>query len=198
MPEHPNPRPALRRVTVFTGSKHGNDPHYGQAVQSFANTVAEQGLDVVFGGGNVGLMGVLADTALVAGAQVFGVMPESMQDTETPHPDLTQLDIVPNMHTRKQRMAELGDAFVALPGGLGTLEELFEIWTWQQLGLHTKPVALYNPMGFWDPLLTMIDHMAGQGFVRHAFISALIVEDDAARLLDALRTWEPTYPQRDL
>ena len=198
MPEHPNPRPALRRVTVFTGSKHGNDPHYGQAVQSFANTVAEQGLDVVFGGGNVGLMGVLADTALVAGAQVFGVMPESMQDTETPHPDLTQLDIVPNMHTRKQRMAELGDAFVALPGGLGTLEELFEIWTWQQLGLHTKPVALYNPMGFWDPLLTMIDHMAGQGFVRHSFISALIVEDDAARLLDALRTWEPTYPQRDL
>src|SRR5690625_3249750 len=191
MPNVGPPEPTLRRVTVFTGSKHGNNPQYIEAVEHFARTIAEHNLDVVFGGGNVGLMGVLADTALAAGAQVYGVMPQSMQDTETPHPNLTRLDIVADMHARKQRMAELGDAFVALPGGIGTLEELFEIWTWQQLGLHTKPVALYNPMGFWDPLLAMIEHMAGQGFVRYSFISALIVEDDAATLLEALHTWQP-------
>jgi len=191
MPNVGPPEPTLRRVTVFTGSKHGNNPQYIEAVEHLARTIAEHNLDVVFGGGNVGLMGVLADTALAAGAQVFGVMPESMQDTETPHQHLTRLDIVPDMHARKQRMADLGDAFVALPGGIGTLEELFEIWTWQQLGIHTKPVALYNPLGFWDPLLAMIEHMAVQGFVRHAFTKALIIEDDPTALVDALAAWEP-------
>src|SRR5690625_3632990 len=153
----------LQRVTVFTGSRHGNTTAYVDVVEAFARTVASRGLGIVFGGGNVGLMGVLADTALAAGTEVYGITPESMTESEIPHPSLTKLEIVADMHARKQRMADLGDAFVALPGGIGTLEELFEIWTWQQLGIHAKPVALYNPLGFWDPLLAMINHMAGQG-----------------------------------
>lgn len=185
----------LRRVTVFTGSKHGNTEVYVDAVAMFAQSAADAGLGIVFGGGNVGLMGVLADTALAAGGEVIGVMPESMTEAEIPHANLTQLDIVPDMHSRKQRMADLGDAFVALPGGVGTLEEFFEIWTWQQLGLHTKPVALFNISGFWDPLLAMIDHMAAQGFMRQSFLDGLIVESDVEALLEALAAWQPP-PQK--
>ena len=184
-------RREVQRVTVFTGSRHGNADAYREAVEAFAHTVADRDIGIVFGGGNVGLMGVLADTALAAGGEVFGVTPESMMASEIPHPNLTQLDIVPDMHARKQLMADLGDAFVALPGGIGTLEEFFEIWTWQQLGLHTKPVALFNIAGFWDPLLRMIDHMAAQGFVRRQFTDALIVESDPEALIDALSSWQP-------
>ena len=180
----------LQRVTVFTGSRHGSADAYREAVEVFARAVADRGIGIVFGGGNVGLMGVLADTALAASGEVFGVTPESMMASEVPHPHLTQLDIVPDMHARKQRMADQGDAFVALPGGIGTLEEFFEIWTWQQLGLHKKPVALFNIAGFWDPLLRMIDHMAAQGFVRRQFTDALIVESDAEALIDALISWQ--------
>jgi|SRR5690625_398601 len=194
MPEsdHPN----LQRVTVFTGSRPGNTPAYVTAVETFAHALADQNLGVVFGGGNVGLMGVLADTALAAGTEVFGVMPESMLAAEIPHQQLTELEIVPDMHARKQRMAQLGDAFVTLPGGIGTLEEFFEIWTWQQLSLHTKPVALFNVAGFWDPLLAMIKHTADEGFVRHSFTDALIVEDDPFALLQALKSWRPSGPRR--
>lgn len=180
----------LGRITVFTGSRHGNSDTYLHAVEAFAKTLADHGYGVVFGGGNVGLMGVLADTVLASGGQVWGVMPESLTTAEVPHPDLTHLEIVPNMHVRKERMADLGDAFVALPGGAGTLEELFEAWTWQQLGIHTKPVALYNVAGFWDPLIDMIDHMAGQGFMRRQFTDALIVESEPEALLAALTTWQ--------
>lgn len=182
---------AIQRVTVFTGSKHGHADAYVEAVEAFARAVADRGLGVVFGGGDVGLMGVVADAALAAGAEVHGIIPESMLATEVPHQKLTQLEIVANMHARKHRMAELGQAFVALPGGIGTLEEFFEIWTWQQLGLHTKPVALLNAAGFWDPLLAMIDHMAAQGFVRRSFTDALIVESTPDALLDALMSWQP-------
>lgn len=190
-PQIPGPTRSLRRLTVFTGSKHGNAGVYVDAVERFAQTIADAGLGVVFGGGHVGLMGVLADTALAAGGEVIGVMPESMTEVEIPHANLTQLDIVPDMHARKQRMAELGDAFVALPGGIGTLEELFEIWTWQQLGIHAKPVALFNVAGFWDPLLVMIEHMAAQGFIRQSFLDGLIVDADAEALLAALAAWRP-------
>jgi len=182
----------IERVTVFTGSKHGNTDAYVGAVEAFAQALADRGLGVVFGGGDVGLMGVLADTALAAGTEVHGVMPESLLSAEIPHQRLTRLEVVPNMHARKYRMAELGDAFVALPGGIGTLEEFFEIWTWQQLGLHIKPVALLNAAGFWDPLLDMIDHMAAQGLVRRSFTDALIVESTPAALLDALASWQPS------
>lgn len=191
MPNSPTRHTEFNRVTVFTGSRHGNDAAYLEAIKAFARTLADRQLGVVFGGGSVGLMGVLADTALDAGAEVHGVMPETMLEAEIPHQHLTQLDIVPDMHTRKQRMAQLGDAFVALPGGIGTLEEFFEIWTWQQLGLHTKPVALLNSAGFWDPLIAMIDHMATHGFVRQSFTEALIINDQPEALLDALASWEP-------
>lgn len=177
-----------RRVTVFTGSRHGKSPVFVQAVEQFATTAVARGYDVVFGGGNVGLMGVLADATLQAGGRVTGVMPESLVHEEIPHPQLSQLVVVPNMHARKQRMADLGDVFVALPGGAGTLEELFEVWTWQQLGLHTKPVALLNIAGFWDPLLTMIKHMADQGFIRHRFMGTLLVESTPDALFDAFET----------
>lgn len=181
----------IQRVTVFTGSKHGNTDAYVEAAETFAHALADRGFGVVFGGGDVGLMGVVADAALAAGAEVYGVIPESMLATEVPHQNLTQLEIVADMHTRKHRMAELGDAFVALPGGIGTLEEFFEIWTWQQLGLHTKPVALFNVAGFWDPLLAIIDHMAAQGFVRRSFTEALIVESTPEAIIAALQSWQP-------
>lgn len=188
----------LNRITVFTGSRHGNSDAYVQAVESFAYTLADHGYGVVFGGGNVGLMGVLADTVLASGGEVTGIMPKSLTTAEIPHPKLTTLEIVPNMHIRKERMADLGDAFVALPGGAGTLEELFEAWTWQQLGIHTKPVALLNVAGFWDPLLAMIDHMAAQGFMRTEFTDALIVESEPAALLAALASWKPPkHPWKD-
>lgn len=188
----------IRRITVFTGSRHGNSDAYVEAVEEFARTLADHNYGVVFGGGNVGLMGVLADTTLGAGGEVLGVMPEALTTAEIPHPNLTQLDIVPNMHARKERMANLGDAFVALPGGAGTLEELFEAWTWQQLGIHTKPVALFNVAGFWDPLLAMIDHMAAQGFMRREFTEALIVETEPKALLAALSSWQPPkHPWKD-
>lgn len=177
------------RLTVFTGSSVGNSPTYLQAVQNFGHEIADAGCGIVFGGGHVGLMGALADAALNAGGEVIGVMPQSLADREVPHQGLTRLDMMPDMHARKARMAELGDAFVALPGGAGTLEELFEIWTWQQLELHTKPVALYNVDGFWDPLINMLDHMQAQGFIRSAFRQALIVADDTRSLLTAIDDW---------
>lgn len=188
----------VHRITVFTGSRTGNSEAYVEATRDFARAAANRGYGIVFGGGNVGLMGILADTALAAGAEVRGVMPESMMAAEVPHPGLTQLDMVPNMHARKQRMAELGDAFVALPGGAGTLEELFEAWTWQQLGIHHKPVGLLNTHGFWDPLVTMIQHMTVQGFMRKEFADALIVENEPAALLTALSSWHPPkHPWKD-
>ncbi|HJF14607.1 MAG TPA: TIGR00730 family Rossman fold protein [Enteractinococcus helveticum] len=191
-------RRQIHRITVFTGSRHGNSDAYVQAVESFAGTLADHGYGLVFGGGNVGLMGVLADTVLASGGEVTGIMPESLTTQEIPHPHLTSLEIVPNMHIRKERMADLGDAFVALPGGAGTLEELFEAWTWQQLGIHTKPVALLNVAGFWDPLLAMLDHMAAAGFMRTEFTNALIVESDPAALLAALASWQPPkHPWKD-
>lgn len=179
----------VQRLTVFTGSSTGNSPSYLHAAQDFARSVAEAGYGIVFGGGHVGLMGAVADAALHAGGEVTGVMPQSLADREVPHQGLTRLDMVPDMHARKARMAELGDAFVALPGGAGTLEELFEIWTWQQLRLHTKPVALYNVEGFWDPLISMLDHMTAQGFIRPPFREALIVADDTETLLSAIANW---------
>ena len=181
----------IQRITVFTGSAVGNSTSYLEAVQDFARVVAEAGYGVVFGGGHVGLMGALADAALGAGTEVIGVMPQSLVNGEIAHEGLTSLEIVDDMHARKMRMAELGDAFVALPGGAGTLEELFEAWTWQQLGIHANPVALYNVDGFWDPLISMVEHMTHTGFIRESFQNALIVAHDPHELLAAIERWEP-------
>ena len=134
---------------------------------------------------------MLADAALDAGGQVVGVMPRSLVDAEIAHPGLTRLHVVDSMHERKATMVELGDAFIALPGGAGTLEELFEAWTWQQLGLHRKPVAVLNVAGYWSPLLSALDHMSAAGFIRPADRAQLIVARDTADFLDALKRFEP-------
>lgn len=192
-------RPAIRRVTVFTGSAMGASPVYASAVADFAGAAAGSGVDVVYGGGRVGLMGRLADATLAAGGQVLGVIPQALVDGEIAHTGLTRLDVVADMHARKHRMAALGDAFVALPGGAGTLEELFEVWTWQQLGIHAKPVALLDVGGFWQPLLAALDAMTAQGFISRTFRSGLIVEEDPAALLEALTGWSPLpskWPRR--
>lgn len=188
--------PALRdrgpfRLTVFTGSAAGDSPVFADAAAGLARALTAADVGVVYGGGRVGLMGVVADTALATGGHVIGVIPQGLVDRELAHPDLTRLEVVPDMHARKLRMAELADGFVALPGGAGTLEELFEVWTWQQLGLHDKPVALYDVDGYWQPLLHALDSMTDRGFLSRRFRDGLIVVDDAADLLQAVRSWTP-------
>ena len=140
-------------------------------------------------------MGVVADAFLAEGGEVLGVIPESLMEKELGHSGLTRLEVVPDMHSRKARMSELGDGFIAMPGGAGTLEELFEIWTWQQLGFHQKPVALYDVDGFWQPLLEMLEQMTQRGFIKRDFFESLIVESDPHDLLNAMRAWNPPAPK---
>lgn len=188
-------RPRLGTVAVFTGSASGSDPGFSRAAGAFVRTAAAGGVSIVYGGGKVGLMGVVADAALAAGGAVHGVIPQALVDGEIAHAELTQLEVVPDMHTRKNRMAELADGFVALPGGAGTLEELFEVWTWQQLGLHAKPVALYDVDGFWQPLLAVLDRMVATDFLSPRFRDSLIVGDDPADLLEQMARWQPQAPK---
>nr|WP_218221406.1 TIGR00730 family Rossman fold protein [Nesterenkonia sp. Act20] len=178
-------------MTVFTGSASGTDPEYTTETRELGSALAAVGISVVYGGAMVGLMGHLADAALGAGGEVHGVIPEVLMDREVAHQGLTSLELVPDMHTRKSRMAELGDGFIALPGGMGTLEEFFEVWTWQYLGLHAKPVGLYNVKGFWDPLLRMVEHMVAEGFMSPARRDALVISADPQDLITALRAWTP-------
>lgn len=185
----------LQSVTVFTGSASGVNPRFAEAVKQFADAASVSGISGVYGGGHVGLMGVFADAMLAAGAEVRGVMPKGLVDREIAHPGLTGLEVVADMHERKQRMAELGDGFVALPGGVGTLEELFEAWTWQHLGIHAKPVALFDVDGFWQPLVQMLDSMTDAGFIATPFREALIVESNPEVLLDAMSAWQPLPPK---
>ena len=141
------------RLAVFTGSSFGRSERYTEAARAVGTHLAEQGIGVVYGGGHVGLMGVVADAAMAAGGEVIGVIPQGLADRELAHHGLTRLEVVATMHERKALMADLSDGFVSLPGGAGTLEEFFEVWTWQQLGIHAKPVCLYDVDGFWQPML---------------------------------------------
>lgn len=181
-------------VTVFTGARDGVDPRHRATARGLGETLAEDRITLVYGGGKVGLMGALADSAIAAGGRVVGVMPEHLVAREIAHPGLTDLHVVASMHERKQTMADLADAFVALPGGAGTLDELFEAWTWQQLGLHAKPIALIDA-DYWAPLITMLDHMVTEGFVRAEDRDTLIVASDPADALTQLRTWAPPTPK---
>lgn len=158
--------------------------------------LAEQGLTVVYGGGRVGLMGALADGALAAGGEVIGVIPHGLVQREVAHHGLTALHVVDSMHERKSLIAELGDAFIAMPGGLGTLEELFETWTWSQLGVHRKPVGLLDTKDFWAPLTRLLDHVETEGFLRGTPRAWLVREAEPAALLDALRRFEPPVVRR--
>jgi uncharacterized protein (TIGR00730 family) len=181
------------RVAVFTGSQSG-PPSHRAAAERFAEALAGAGVGIVYGGGHVGLMGVVADAALAAGGKVIGVIPQHLVDDELAHTGLTQLEIVQTMHERKARMAELSDVFVALPGAAGTLEELFEAWTWGMLGLHAKPVALLDVDGFWQPLLAQLHRMVDDGYLDRGRLDALGVVTDAAELISFVEGYQ--HPAR--
>jgi uncharacterized protein (TIGR00730 family) len=181
----------IRRVCVFCGSSTGADPIHAHEARRLARALAGRGAGLVFGGGSVGLMGVIADEALAAGAEVIGVIPHGLVAREVAHRGLRDQRVVPTMHARKALMAELADAFVALPGGFGTLEELFEVLTWAQLGIHHKPIGLLNTRGYFDPLLAFVDGAIAAGFVRPEYRSFLVVADAPEALLDALARHHP-------
>ena len=181
----------MKRVCVFCGSNSGANPAYAEAAVRLGRLLAGRGLTLVYGGGNVGLMGVVADAALAAGGKVIGIIPESMLKWEVGHADLTELKVVASMHERKAAMADLADGFIALPGGIGTLEELFEVWTWGQLGLHAKPLGLLDVAGYFERLHAFLDHMAAEGFVKTRHRAMAAVHYDPATLLDLLESYQP-------
>lgn len=182
----------IQSICVFCGASPGANPVYRQAAEALGRLLAERGIRLIYGGGAVGLMGVVADAALSAGGEVIGIIPQGLERAEVGHRGLTRLEVVDTMHTRKARMAELADAFIALPGGLGTLEELFEVWTWGQLGYHAKPLGLLEVNGFYRKLGDFLDHLVSERFVRPAHRDMLQIADTPAALLDALRTWQPS------
>ena len=182
----------LRSICVFCGARQGNDPAYAAAAATLGRTLAEQGIRLVYGGGAVGLMGIVADAALAAGGEVIGIIPQRLEHSEIGHSGLTRLEVVDGMHARKARMAELSDAFIALPGGLGTLEELFEVWTWGQLGYHQKPLGLMEVNDFFEKLCSFLDHLAAEGFVRSEHRVMLRSSRNAEALIEQLRSWQPT------
>jgi uncharacterized protein (TIGR00730 family) len=175
---------ALKRVAVFCGSSTGNGTRYLDAAVALGNLLASRGIGLVYGGAHVGTMGAIADATMTAGGEVIGVLPESLRERELAHRDITELHIVGSMHERKAMMADLADAFLALPGGAGTLDELFEIWTWAQIGLHEKPIGLVDVDGFYQPLLRMVEHMVDHGFTKPGYRDMLAVHPDPAVLLD--------------
>ncbi|MCL6415011.1 TIGR00730 family Rossman fold protein [Aestuariirhabdus sp. Z084] len=179
------------KVAVFCGSANGADPLYTDSARSLGRVLVEAGHELVYGGGKVGLMGVVADAVIDAGGQVVGVMPRALRDREIQHTGLTELHIVEDMHQRKAKMAQLADAFIALPGGIGTLEELFEVWTWAQLGYHGKPCGLLNIGAYYDALLTFLGQAVSQGFVADTHLDMLLVSQDPADLLDAFDRYSP-------
>ena len=180
------PQSANFSMCVYCGSRPGADPRFAQSARDTGALIGSQGWELVYGGGKVGLMGMVADATLAAGGMVYGVIPQTLIDKEVGHTGLTELHVVDNMHTRKTMMFERADAFVALPGGIGTFEELFEIWTWYQLGMHRKPFGLLNVAGYYDPLITMLDSMVAQGFLNPAVRGLLRVGTDAGELLQRL------------
>ena len=181
----------MTRICVFTGSSPGHRAEYRRAAALLGRELARRGVGLVYGGSHVGLMGVLADAALADGGTVVGVIPSSLVDKELAHTGLTELRVVGSMHERKAMMADLADAFVAMPGGWGTLDELFEILTWAQLGFHAKPCGLLNAAGYFDPLLAFISHSVAEGFVRGEYAEALAVDDEPGALLDRLASHRP-------
>ncbi|WP_148715221.1 LOG family protein [Chitinolyticbacter meiyuanensis] len=176
----------MQHVVVFCGARHGTDPVHTEAARRLGTALAASGRTLVYGGGHVGLMGEVADGALAAGGRVVGVIPHFMVERELAHGELSELVVVDSMHTRKAKMAELADAFIAMPGGFGTLDELFEILTWAQIGLHGKPVALLNTHGYFDGLLAFMRTAAQEGFVRMDEVERLVVDADVALLLQRL------------
>ncbi|MBM3809612.1 MAG: TIGR00730 family Rossman fold protein [Acidimicrobiia bacterium] len=176
----------MKRVCVFCGSSIGSQPVYAEVAVTLGRLLASRGIGLVYGGGNVGLMGVIADAVMAGGGDVIGVIPHALADREIAHPTITQLHVVDSMHERKAMMADLSDAFIAMPGGVGTFEEFFEAVTWTQLGLHRKPCGLLNAGGFYTPLAAFIDQAVSEGFIKPVHRASIVVDDHPERLLDSL------------
>jgi uncharacterized protein (TIGR00730 family) len=183
---------SLRSLCVFCGASPGANPVYREAAITLGRALAEQGIRLIYGGGAVGLMGIVADAALAAGGEVIGIIPQSLKSAEVGHNGLTRLEVVDGMHARKARMAELSDGFIALPGGLGTLEELFEVWTWAQLGYHSKPLGLLEVNGFYAKLNDFLDHLVEERFVRAPHREMLQINESPSELIAAMDAWKPT------
>lgn len=181
----------MKRVCVFLGSSPGARPEYAEAARRLARELVGRGLEIVYGGGNVGLMGVLADAALEAGGHVIGVIPESLVALEVAHTGLPDLRRVDSMHARKALMADLADAFVTLPGGIGTFEECFEILTWAQLGMHRSPCGLLDVAGYWGAMRSMLEHAVAERFLRPEHLDLLLVAESPGELLDAMARYRP-------
>lgn len=181
----------MKSVAVFCGSKLGADENFKCGAVALGKQLAQQQIRLVYGGGNVGLMGTIANAVMQAGGEVIGVIPEKLQQKELAHNGLTELYVVADMHERKAKMAELADGFIAMPGGAGTLEEIAEVWTWAQLGYHHKPCAFYNINGFYNPLLTMIKSMVEQQFMLSEYQQMLLVDDQPKSLLRAMTDYQP-------
>ena len=188
------PRPAIRRICVFCGSRPGNRPEYVEAARKLGSLLAERGIGLVYGGARVGIMGAVADAALKGGGEVIGVIPKALVQHELAHDHLTELRVVASMHERKALMAELSDGVIALPGGFGTFEELFETLTWSQLGIHDKAFGVLNIGGFYDGLLALVDHAVTEGFIPEQHRALVLEATEPEAMLDLLTAYEPPPP----
>jgi uncharacterized protein (TIGR00730 family) len=186
----------MTSICVYCGSSPGNDPAFVRVARETGTLIAKRGLTLVYGGGNVGLMGVVADAVLAAGGRAVGVIPDHLVRKEVGHNGLTEQHVVATMHERKAKMAALADGFLALPGGVGTLEEIIEVFVWMQLGLHAKPCALLNVNGYYDPLMTFLTHMAESRFLRPEQLTQLIVAREPSEALDRLQSFAPTTVEK--
>ena len=179
----------MKRLCVFCGANSGHDPRYVDAAAALGRSIAQAGLGLVYGGASIGLMGAVADAALAEGGEVIGVIPQTLVAREVAHHGLSDLRIVTSMHERKALMADLSDGFIALPGGVGTLEELFEVWTWSHLGLHRKPCGLLDVAGFYSGLGRFIDHVQQEGFLRDGVRDMLLMAENPTEMIAAMRAY---------
>lgn len=186
----------VKSICIYCGAATGARPEYAEAARELGRRMAEAGIRLVYGGGKVGLMGIIADAVLAAGGQVIGVIPKALMEKEVGHQGLTELHVVENMHQRKQMMADLSDAFIAMPGGIGTCEELFEVFTWLQIGYHAKPIGLLNVEHYYDPLMTFLTSMVTEQFLKGPQLDQLQVADSPAALLDTMLHFKPEQIDR--
>ncbi len=186
----------MKSICVYCGSSPGNSEDYANAARSLALELVTQDIDLIYGGGNIGLMGIIADEVLLLGGKVTGVIPNALLEKEVGHRGLTQLYIVKDMHERKAMMANLSDGFIAMPGGLGTLEELFEVLTWSQIGYHDKPIGLLNVLGFYDGLIQFIKHLVVQGFLKTEHAGLMMHSSNANELLTQFKAFQPDLTQK--
>lgn len=185
-----------KNICVFCGASEGNRLEYRTAAEQLGKIIAKQNRRLIYGGGNKGLMGMIANAVLAHGGEVIGIIPERLVKAETAHHGITRLEVVDNMHQRKARLAELADGFIAMPGGTGTLEEFFEVWTGMQIGYHEKPVALFDIANFWQPMLSFLKHAVQEGFIRENFYNTLIVSDNTEFVLKQMDDFVPKDLQR--